>query len=204
MESTFEFTKKIRKQVLNSLNHRFNSFIESDLSLVSTFLDPRFGIASILDEGHKCLAKARVKALVIKHMNRPAQSTDSSEELETKPKNQKPRVIAQMEHNFLFDEEEPVIENTKDCIDFMIDEFTRLSTTQRKEVSCPLDFWKKYEKLYPEFAVLAKKFLSVQASSASCERMFSIAGHIFQCKRRRMSHSLFCKLVFLKLNESLY
>ena len=46
----FEFTKKIRKQVLNSLNHRFNSFVETDLSLVSTLLDPRFGIASILDE----------------------------------------------------------------------------------------------------------------------------------------------------------
>ena len=71
-------------------------------------------------------------------------------------------------------------------------------------LSSPLDFLKNYEKLFPELAVLAKKFLSVQASSASCERMFSIAGHIFQCKRRRMSHSLFCALVFLKLNESLY
>ncbi len=38
---------------------------------------------------------------------------------------------------------------------------------------------KNYEKLLPALAVLAKKFLSVQASSASCERMFSIAGHIF-------------------------
>ena len=94
--------------------------------------------------------------------------------------------------------------NSKDCIDSMIDEFTRITTTQRKEVSCRLDFWKNYEKLFPELAVLAKKFLSVQASSASCERMFSIAGHIFQCKRRRMSHGLFFALVFLKLNESLY
>ena len=83
----------------------------------------------------------------------------------------------------------------------MIDEFTRITTTQRKEVSCRLDFWKNYEKLFPELAVLAKKFLSVQASS---ERMFSIAGRIFQFKRRRMSHGLFFALVFLKLNESLY
>jgi hypothetical protein len=72
----------------------------------------------------------------------------------------------------------------------------------QSKLSSPLDFWKNYEKLLPELAVLAKKFLSVQASSASCERMFSIAGHIFQCKRRRMSHSLFCALVFLKLNDT--
>ena len=137
-------------------------------------------------------------------MNRPTTSTDSSEKLEAEPKNQKQRVSAQMERNFLFDDDVPVITNSKDCIDSMIDEFTRITTTQRKEVSCPLDFWKNYEKLFPELAVLAKKFLSVQASSASCERMFSIAGHIFQCKMRRMSHCLFCALVFLKLNESLY
>ena len=106
------------------MNRRFNSFIESDLSLVSTFLDPRFGIASIIDEGHKCLAKARVTALVIQHMNRPVPSTDSSEELVAEPKTQKQRVSAQMEDNFIFDDDEPVIENTKDCIDSMIDEFT--------------------------------------------------------------------------------
>ena len=34
------------------------------------------------------------------------------------------------------------------------------------------------------------------------ERMFSIAGHVFQSKRRRMGQALFSDLVFLKLNEA--
>ncbi len=47
------------------------------------------------------------------------------------------------------------------------------------------------------------KVLGVPATSASVERMFSIAGHVFQAKRRRTSSKLFSALVYLKLNESL-
>ena len=66
-----------------------------------------------------------------------------------------------------------------------------------------LQFWKTYESLFPQLADLAKKYLSVQASSAAVERMFSIAGHIFNPKRRRLSVEYFDTLVYLKLNEAL-
>ncbi len=48
---------------------------------------------------------------------------------------------------------------------------------------------------------MAKKYLGVQASSAGPERMFSIAGHIFSDKRRRLGVRVFSDLVVLKLNE---
>ena len=35
------------------------------------------------------------------------------------------------------------------------------------------------------------------------ERMFSISGHIFSLKRRRLGYVFFSDLVFLKLNEEL-
>ena len=53
-------------------------------------------------------------------------------------------------------------------------------------------------------AELAKKYLSVPASSACVERMFSIAGHIFSLKRRRLGIQVFSDLVWLKLNEMFY
>jgi hypothetical protein len=62
--------------------------------------------------------------------------------------------------------------------------------------------WKVNEHKYPELASLAKKCLGVQASSAGVERMFNFAGHIITNKRRRTGVSLFCNLVYLKLNES--
>ena len=39
--------------------------------------------------------------------------------------------------------------------------------------------------------------------SASVERMFNFAGHIFSNKRRRTGVKLFENLVFLKLNEEI-
>ena len=50
-----------------------------------------------------------------------------------------------------------------------------------------LYYWRSHECVFPGLAMLAKKFLSVHASSAACERMFSIAGQIFSVKRTASS-----------------
>jgi len=51
-------------------------------------------------------------------------------------------------------------------------------------------------------SLYAKKYLGIQASSAAVERMFSISGHIFSLKRRRLREVMFSDLVYLKLNEN--
>jgi len=86
-------------------------------------------------------------------------------------------------------------------IDDMIQLYCNEITLKGFSCEKPLSFWKFNENKYPLLAALAKKFLGVPASSASAERMFSIAGHIFSVKRRRMGIKLFERLVFLKLNE---
>ena len=93
-------------------------------------------------------------------------------------------------------------ENCGDKVDeaeSIINEYSRL--VSERKFPCTLDFWKTYEKTFPELAILAKKYLSVPASSAAVERMFSISGHIFSVKRRRLGFKYFCELVYLKLNE---
>jgi hypothetical protein len=50
----------LRKDLLDSLNKRFNSLIESDLCLVSSFLDPRFG-AKVFSADKREFVKARVR-----------------------------------------------------------------------------------------------------------------------------------------------
>ena len=71
-----------------------------------------------------------------------------------------------------------------------------------KDVSV-LTYWREKQPRWERLAKIAKKVLGVPASSSGVERMFSIAGHIFSCKRRRMKAKLFEKLVFCKLNEDL-
>ena len=43
-ENKFEYTRTIRKEMLLSLNKRFKDLIKEDVFIVSTFLDPNFGL----------------------------------------------------------------------------------------------------------------------------------------------------------------
>ena len=174
--------------------------MKSDFILAGTFLDPRFGLDS-MDEQMKIRCKSRMKALVKLEITRTPATKKASTETSSEPTNKATRAVAQMKQNFIFNQETPVEENQKDSIDDMINDYVRKASACRESLQCPLEFWKINEFIYPELSVLARKFLSIQASSAACERMFSIAGHIYSLKRRLLGYSHFCDLVFLKLNE---
>lgn len=47
-------------------------------------------------------------------------------------------------------------------------------------------FWKANKQLYPNLAEMARVFLAIPASSASCERSFSLAGRIISPDRCSM------------------
>ena len=64
-------------------------------------------------------------------------------------------------------------------------------------------FWLKYEKEWPELASYTKRVLTVSASSAAVERVFSVGGSILRPSRRRLSDRLFEMLMFLKCNIKL-
>ncbi len=97
--------------------------------------------------------------------------------------------------------------STIDPEEEIIEDYIKSSNALRraggKEI-CPLESWKLNEIKYPQPASIARKFLSVKASSAACERMFSKAGLILTANRRSMSSLMFCDLVHLKLNEQFF
>ena len=100
----------------------------------------------------------------------------------------------------VYDDDVQVVRPVSDTNDQIIDHF--LDVVAETKATNPLEFWKLNEKRFPGLALLAKKYLSVQASSANAERMFSVAGHIFSVRRRCLGVLYFCNLVWLKLNEA--
>ena len=66
-----------------------------------------------------------------------------------------------------------------------------------------LDFWKSQRDRYPKLASLARKVLSLPASSADCERAFSRLRRVLSDERSRMkSGSIFGSCVGRSLIES--
>ena len=60
-----------------------------------------------------------------------------------------------------------------------------------------LMWWKKYAVRFPYLSRLARRYLAMPATSASVERLFSVAGQVVSAKRARLDPSTVTLLVFL-------
>lgn len=70
--------------------------------------------------------------------------------------------------------------------------------------SDPLAWWSKREILYPRLSLIAKKYLSMCATSVPSERVFSTAGELVSKKRNRLSSENIEKILFLNGNMELF
>ncbi|XP_025407098.1 zinc finger BED domain-containing protein 1-like [Sipha flava] len=66
-----------------------------------------------------------------------------------------------------------------------------------------LEWWKIRASKYPLIVALAKKYLSIPATSVSSERCFSTAGNIVTAKRSCLSPETANMLIFLYQNKQL-
>lgn len=74
---------------------------------------------------------------------------------------------------------------------------------QDTEANTALEFWSQNRERFPQLYSLAVKVLSIPASSAPVERVFSKGGLIMRPHRARLSHKMVTALVFLKSNMAL-
>ncbi|CAG9833257.1 unnamed protein product [Diabrotica balteata] len=61
----------------------------------------------------------------------------------------------------------------------------------------PMEFWKKYKSTFPELYYLAKKYLSIPATSVPSERVFSKSGQLTNLRRNRLSPKNLNQILFL-------
>jgi len=110
------------------------------------------------------------------------------------------------------DEQEEVAEEsiesivTKELENFKKDKGVHLfvnATDADKGFNCPLQWWKLNHGEYPNIWMLAKRILSVPATSAPSERVFSVASLIATKKRGSLKPDNVNMLVFLKENFDL-
>ena len=187
-----KYTRQLRQDLYDSLITRFENLVDQDLFKLSTILDPNFGISAFESSKHDSL-----KQLLKSHMKSLNSVTLT---IDNVVKTIKP--IEQTRNNNYVFYKKPQLTNIEKAEDFDLSIDSYCTLVDSSHYTDVLEFWKINEYKYQELAKLAKKFLGVQASSASVERMFNFAGQIFSNKRRRTGVKLFENLVFLKLNET--
>lgn len=64
----------------------------------------------------------------------------------------------------------------------------------------PLKWWNVNKQIFPVLSEMAKKFLSIPATSTPSERLFSASGNVITSKRNKLNPTTAEKLVFLYQN----
>ena len=66
----------------------------------------------------------------------------------------------------------------------------------------PLEWWSMHESEYPNLARMAQQYLSCPATSASAERVFSLAGRLYNDMRQNMTDVSLEERMWAKVNRS--
>jgi hypothetical protein len=200
---------KLKTNLLTSLNSRLNYLQNNTIYSLAAILTPKFGFkwcetteeiyrleADLMSSIYDFLSKFNVNrcqgindALVAS--NSIQVKTSDSE----KQANKKLKLFS-----FIEDKNKNSISNNNNnnkSIETIIREYKDAISQVNLELNDTTQFWKENEKKWPELAAFAKYILSIPATSAPVERVFSVGGEILSIRRRRLRDKLFQNIIFI-------
>ena len=197
-------TLKLIDALKTSLDTRLAKYEDQEKFQLASTLDPRFKLKWCIDESEKKGVQQKLVHCVANNSENTclasAQVTDKRTSCDPPPtKKTKPRQLLK----FMFDESESASTDKSNLDSVKAEVLSYLSTSCLDEGDNPLIFWKINAVTYPALAALAKRYLSIPASSGPVERLFSIGGKIFRPDRCRITDDKFEKLMNIKCNSHL-
>ena len=180
--------ERVRAAIYLSLDELWS--VLSDNALIATFLDPRFKHFNWASNGEREKAQELVKALYVE-LKENLRIPDDIEDRRNTEDNDEDDFFRDLEGDYMQT-------NTEE----QEDEVTRYVKTKDIRVKDdPLIWWLNNRDNFPTLTQLARKYLSIPATSVPSERLFSDAGHHISAKRTRLAPDLVNKLLFLKRNN---
>ena len=195
-ESDSVAIKDFKKLVLQQIRKRWNidgvDPTNPSASLLATVLDPRFKNVKFLNRAQHSQLEESLAQLIIVPENNTSNDTDC--QLSNNNKSALDLLLGDDYSEESRPETNPAIETVRD---YLAD---RIPSRE----SSPLDWWKMNSHRFILLACLARKYLSIPATSTPSERIFSCAGLIVNRLRSSLNPDHVDMLVFLNKNYDLF
>ena len=190
-----KYCEKIRTNLLASLKKRFEYLENSPIYAIAAILTPSYGKKWLKpEEEHKWdkVIVTQIEEFVKKYGCKLESRSEIKEPLAKKLK-----VL-----NYL--NEKSTLQTRSKSIECDLNEYLS-QITKLSDMELETDkFWCLNEQRWPELASFAKFILSVPATSAPVERIFSVGSSILRPSRRCLKDDVFRQLMFLKCNLNLF
>ena len=188
-----QLTKSMKRVLSGDLSERYTND-KLQLLTKACFLDPRFKSLKFLSEASRTEVICDLKLDI--NLIHPVDSSRVS--LEPLPKK------SNSEHKLMdfIGEMAGSSKKMESCLSLEEQLDTEISRYKGEEHTdkSPLLWWSSFKGRYPLLTQLAKHYLAIPATSVSCERVFSEAGHVVNKKRSCLLPSNVNMLVFLVEN----
>ena len=181
--------QKVRAAIFLSLDELWS--IPTELVLIATILDPRFknfhwdASGEEKNKSHELLQQLYDSKKVLKPQQ-PANTQWATSSKNNDDDDDFFKVLENNENLFNNEEEDEVLHYIK---------LQQIDITED-----PLKWWDINKSSFKILSQLAKKYLSIPASSVPSERLFSDAGNYISAKRTQLSPELVNQVLFLKRN----
>ena len=207
-------TKALKRKLLDEINSRWEFSDPTEAAVLGAAIDPRFKALKLSDEEKEqvhlevaALAEAlsppvvRVRQEEVSDADGdcvdPSDSDDNSPAKRAKMDREKKtrEMLLSMDDD---DDDEEEARGDGPTAKTELKDFLRDKSKAR---SGPLSWWKDNAPRYPKLAKVAKRILSIPATSTPAERIFSKAGFIVNKNRSSLLPKNVDTLVFLAHNE---
>ena len=181
--------KRIRAAIYLSLDELWST--PTDNALIATFLNPRFKHFNWATNGERDKAYQLVKTLY-DTLKVNLHISDDTEDRNQEKDN---------DDDFFRDLEGDDTDTQMNMEeDDEVSRYAKLRSIKVKDD--PLIWWVNHRDSFPTLTQLARKYLSIPATSVPSERLFSDAGNHISAKRTRLAPDLVNKILFLKRNNT--
>lgn len=185
-----EVSRKVRRQLDDSLKQRFLGVETWQLHSMATLLDPRFKAKGFSMASFAEAAKSLV-------LDKVKEMTQTSEETEAEAPRKKPRKESSLWEDFESDNSDSPLSISR--AERELEQCLPLPRLPHSED--PLNFWSTHATHFQCLSPLARKLLAIPPTSADSECVFSSAGNVVTPTRCSLDPEKVRMLIFMNKNK---